>query len=138
MFRIEKYMGKISVTIEKGDELFGAWAESIKGIYGEGRTVKETKENLLASIRLYKELNMELPVELRGDVEVEWHFDVPSFLQYYDGIFTKAALERITGINQKQLGHYASGRKRPRRNQVEKMEKAMHGFIDELNQVHLV
>ena len=111
-------MGKISVTIEKGDELFGAWAESIKGIYGEGRTVKE--------------------MELRGDVEVEWHFDVPSFLQYYDGIFTKAALERITGINQKQLGHYASGRKRPRRNQVEKMEKAMHGFIDELNQVHLV
>ena len=36
-------MGKIKVTIEKGADLFGAWAENIPGIYGEGNTVQEAK-----------------------------------------------------------------------------------------------
>ena len=54
------------------------------------------------------------------------------------GIFTKAALERITGINQKQLGHYASGIKKPRRAQVEKIEKALRGFIQDMGLVHLI
>ena len=77
-------------------------------------------------------------MELQGDMEIEWVFDVQSFLQYYSGIFTKAALERITGINQKQLGHYASGLKKPRRAQVEKIENALRGFIEEMGSIHFV
>lgn len=131
-------MGKIKVTIEKGTDLFGAWAENVPGIYGEGSTVQETKDSILTAIELYKKYNDEIPVELQGDMDIEWVFDVQSFLQYYSGIFTKAALERITGINQKQLGHYASGLKKPRRAQVEKIENALRGFIDDMRLVHLV
>lgn len=131
-------MGKINVTIEKGADLFGAWADSIPGIYGEGETVKETKESILSAIALYKEYNDKIPSELEGDVEIEWHFDVQSFLQYFSGIFTKAALERITGVNQKLLGHYASGLKKPRKTQVEKIETALQGFLDDMKMIHLV
>lgn len=131
-------MGKISVTIEKGTDLFGAWADNVPGIYGEGETVKETKESILAAIALYKGYNDDIPSELEGDVEIEWHFDVQSFLQYFNGIFTKAALERITGINQKLLGHYASGLKKPRKTQVEKIETALQGFLDDMKMIHLV
>ncbi len=129
----------INVTIEKGADLFSAWAENIPGIYGEGESVKEVKEDILKSISLFKEYNDEknIPEELKGDYEIEWHFDVQSFLQYYNGIFTKAALERITGINQKQLGHYASGLKKPRKAQVEKIETALHNFFDDMRMVHL-
>ena len=74
------------------------------GIYGEGETVQETKENLLASIELYKKHNSTVPKELQGEISVEWTFDVQSFLQYYSGIFTKAALERITGGQPETLG----------------------------------
>lgn len=49
-------MGKLKVTIEKGPDLFGAWADNVPGIYGEGETVQETKENLLTSIELYKNI----------------------------------------------------------------------------------
>ncbi len=77
-------------------------------------------------------------MELQGDMDIEWHFDVQSFLQYYSGIFTKAALERMTGINQKQLGHYASGLKKPRHAQVAKIDNALRGFIDDMSLVHLV
>lgn len=131
-------MGKINVTIEKGADLFGAWADNIPGIYGEGETVKETKESVLSAIALYKEYNDKIPSELEGDVEIEWHFDVQSFLQYFSGIFTKAALERITGVNQKLLGHYASGLKKPRKTQVEKIETALQGFLDDMKMIHLV
>lgn len=126
------------MTIEKGTDLFGAWAENVPGIYGEGETVKETKESVLSAIELYKEYNDVVPEELQGDVDIEWNFDVQSFLQYFSGIFTKAALERITGVNQKLLGHYASGLKRPRRAQVEKIENALRGFLSDISQVHLV
>lgn len=131
-------MGKIKVIIEKGTDLFGAWAENIPGIYGDGNTVQETKDSILAAIELYKKYNNEIPAELQGDMEIEWIFDVQSFLQYYSGIFTKAALERITGINQKQLGHYASGLKKPRRAQVEKIENALRGFIKDMSLIHLL
>ncbi len=55
-------MGKINVTIEKGTDLFSAWAENVPGIYGEGTTVKEAKENILEAIELYKKYNDEVPV----------------------------------------------------------------------------
>ncbi len=98
---------------------------------------RKQKENLLASIELYKKHNSTVPKELQGEISVEWTFDVQSFLQYYNGIFTKAALERITGVNQKLLGHYASGLKKPRKAQVEKIESALHGFLNDISQVHL-
>ena len=133
-------MFTINVTIEKGADLFSAWAENIPGIYGEGESVKELKEDIQKAIALFKEQNDEknIPEGLKGDYNIEWHFDVQSFLQYYSGIFTKAALERITGINQKQLGHYASGLKKPRKAQVEKIENALQRFFDDMRMVHLV
>jgi predicted RNase H-like HicB family nuclease len=130
-------MGKIKVTIEKGAELFGAWAD-VPGIYGEGETVQETKESIMSAIELYKKYNDVLPEQLQGDVEVEWTFDVQSFLHYYNGIFSKSALEKITGVNQKLLGHYASGLKKPRKGQVEKIETSLHKFINDLSLIHLV
>lgn len=133
-------MFTIDVTIEKGPDLFSAWTVDIPGIYGEGESVKEVKDDILKAISLYKENNTDdnIPAELKGEYNIVWHFDTQSFLKYINGIFTKAALERITGINQKQLGHYASGLKKPRKAQVEKIEVAFHTFIEDMKSVHLV
>ena len=64
------------MQIEKGPDLFGAWADNVPGIYGEGETVQETKENLLASIELYKKHNSTVPKELQGEISVEWTFSI--------------------------------------------------------------
>ncbi|MFT3738696.1 MAG: hypothetical protein QM786_08040 [Breznakibacter sp.] len=37
---------------------------------------------------------------------VACRFDTESLLQYYAGVITPAALERLTGINRKQLWSY--------------------------------
>ena len=60
------------------------------------------------------------------EYEFEYKFDVESLLFFYEKILSKAALERLTGINQKQLSHYACGRSKPRPAQAQKIVNALH------------
>ena len=67
--------------------------------------------------------------------EVVYQFDTCALLNYYQGILTFSGLQAITGINQKQLAHYAAGRSRPRPQQVKKIEDGLHAFAKELQTV---
>ncbi len=73
-----------------------------------------------------------MPELLKGDVEIVFSMDVLSFLEYYAGILSKSGLQRITGINQKQLGHYASGLSKPRPKQKARIEAGLHRLGEEL------
>lgn len=44
-------------------------------------------------------------------------------INYYSSIFTKASLSRIIGINERQLRHYAAGVHKPRKLQLERVQK---------------
>ena len=50
----------------------------------------------------------------------------------YGSFISLAGMERITGINQKQLWAYMHGRKKPRQAQKEKITNALHRFANEL------
>ena len=132
-------MKTIKIVIERSKDIFSAYAENVEGIYGGGDTVAEAKQSVLNAICLLKENNTEtaLPKILWGDYKVSFRLDVESFFNYYNGIFTKAALERITGINQKQIQHYASGLKKPRPAQRKKIEISMHKLGEELIAIKL-
>ena len=79
----------------------------------------------------------EIPSVFSGDYKLVNHFDAEGLLNYYKGIFTKTALHRLTGINSKQLHHYASGSKKPRKAQIEKLENAFHELGREVIEVKL-
>ena len=131
-------MEKLIISVGASSNHFGAFAENCPGIYGAGNTVQEAKENVLEGLRLFVEQNKtHLPDILKGQYEIEYRFDVPSFLQYYSKIFTKPTLERITGINQKQFFHYTSGRRNPSKKTVEKIDHALYRLTEELSQVRL-
>lgn len=106
-----------------------------------GKAVEEIKAGIICSINVLiedcKEFGGVIPVELQGDYELSFKMDVKSLLQFYSGIFTKAGLERITGINQKQLWHYASGMRNPRPEQTLKIETALHKLGEELLAINL-
>lgn len=126
-------MSKIKIVIERSQDLFNAYAVNVEGIYGMGKSVYEAKESILKSIHLYKKYNKKnLPKILAGEYKLEYKFDVESFLNYYKGIFTNSALERLTGIHQKQIQHYATGLKKPRESQIRKIESAIHQLGNEL------
>ena len=124
----------IIIQIGASANHFGAFATNCPGIYGAGKTAKEAKENVLEGLKLLIEENeSNLPDILKGDYVIEYKLDVPSFLSYYSKIFTKPALERITGINQKQLFHYESGHRNPSEKTIKKIESSFRKFSDELS-----
>ena len=50
-------MKKLTIIIEKTKDLYTAYAENMKGIYGGGNTVEEAKESINTSLKLYEKYN---------------------------------------------------------------------------------
>jgi predicted RNase H-like HicB family nuclease len=131
-------MKKVKIVIERTNDLFSAYAENVEGVYGSGETVSAAKASIVKSIELLRKYNKNnIPYILKTEYTLVYRFDVESLLNYYKGIFTNAALERMTGINQKQLQHYATGLKKPREIQIKKIETALHRLGKELSAVQL-
>ena len=95
--------------------------------------LQELKKNILESIDIQKELG-NIPNQ---DYELVYQYDTQSLLKYYGKIFTMPALERLTGINQKQLHHYIMGKSTPREQTKNKIETALHTLGQELLAVRL-
>ena len=129
---------KINVVIERGiDGSFSAYIADDNcefGCIGEGKSVEETKADFMKAVgemqEVYAEERSKFP-----DVEFDFIYDMASFLNYYAYAFSLAGLARITGVNQGQLSHYVTGRRRPSKSTVEKIEQSLHDFANEIGQV---
>lgn len=134
-------MKALNVIIERTENNYSAYLQEVDGVIAIGKSVAEIKQCIIESIEVLKEscneLGCEIPDELQGDYTLTFKMDVRSVLDFYSNIFTKAALERITGINQKQLWHYASGERVPRAEQAIKLENALHKLGEELLSIQL-
>jgi predicted RNase H-like HicB family nuclease len=134
-------MQTLTAIIESLENNYSAYIKDIDGVVATGSTIEEIKANLVEAVRLYVEtshdLGCDLPEALKGEYQIVFSMDVKSLLTLYQGIFTKAGLEKLTGINQKQLWHYASGISTPRKAQVLKIEKAIHRLGQELLSIQL-
>ena len=93
------------------------------------------KESLAFYLEGAKEDGEPYPAVFDGDYEIVYKFDVQSLLEYYRSIFSFVALQKITGINQRQLCHYASGISKPRPRQAEKIANGLHRLAEELQSV---
>ena len=132
-------MNQIRIVIEKSADYFNAYAQNVEGIYAAGETVAEVKQSVEDAIRLLIKYNdaKNIPTVLKRKYELVYKFDMQSLLSYYKKILTNSGLEKITGINQKQIQHYASGHKSPRPEQTKKIELALHELGRELLAVQL-
>lgn len=134
-------MNTLKIIIERAEHNYSAFIDGVDGIIATGNSVDEIKMNMVSAIEAFieecKELGCEVPKELQGEYELNFKMDVKSLLDFYSGIFSKAGLERITGINQKQLWHYASGNRNPRPEQAMKLETALHKLGEELLSISL-
>ena len=117
-----------TIRVEASKDFIDAYAEDLEGVSAAGATIKEVKQSILDCIEIQKEL---------GNIEDKeynfiYKYDTKSFLRYSSNIFTMSALERITGINQKQLHHYIMGKREPRETTKLKIENALHELGEEL------
>lgn len=120
---------------------FSACVPSLPGCVSVGDTPMEVKNNINEAITIHLKGMVEdgdkIPSGFLGEFQLSYKFDTVSLLNYYKGIFTNAALEKLTGINQKQIQHYATGLKKPRLAQRKKIEQALHQLGRELITVEL-
>ena len=125
-------MKTVEVIVEHAGKNLSAYIEGAPVI-----TVGN-EENMKEAIELYLEDNPNPCELLSGELELKFKIDAATFINYYSNIFTKAALSRITGINERQLWHYAAGVHKPRRQQLEKIQKGIQALTKELSSIHLL
>lgn len=134
---------KAIVIIEKGSD--GSYDANLEyrddltfGLLGQGSTVQECIADFYNNRDEMKDLYHDSGKEFPENLEFEYKYDVPSFLSYYSKILSLSGLHRLTGVNQGQLSHYVTGHRKPSPKTVEKIEKSLHAFANEISQVHFI
>ena len=126
-------MKKIIVNIVWNDN-YGAYSDEVPGCVATHSTIEGVKEAFVSALQFHIEGSEtdELPDCLKKDFELEFELSVSALLQNYDKILTRAAISRVTGINQRQLGHYLSGYRNPRRDKRDIIIAGLHKIGNEL------
>lgn len=132
---------KVTAVIERaGDGTYSIYMDADDMDYlvtGTGKTVDEARKTFEDGYedirRYYEEEGKDFE-----DVEFVFKYDMASFLSYYSKVLSLAGLSRLTGINQRQLSHYVTGRRNPSEKTVEKMQEAIHNFGQDLSSVRFV
>lgn len=134
-------MKTVEVIVEHAGNNLSAYIEGAP-VITVGNDVKEIEKNMKEAVELYLDSCKDMsiaPVEvLRGEFTLKFKIDAATFINYYSSIFTKAALSRITGINERQLWHYAAGVHKPRKQQLEKIQKGINALTEELAAINLL
>ncbi len=129
---------KVKAIIEKGrDGRYSVYMDNDDLDYlctGTGASVESAKADFL---KAYEEMKgfYRKSGEVFQEADFEFVYDVPSFLQDFANVFTLAGLSRLTGVNQKQLGHYISGYRHPSAATTRKIEEGVKVFCDRLSKV---
>lgn len=114
-------------------ELLPGWVVSFTGDFSS--FIEYVKESIVFYVECAKEDHEEYPEVFDHVYELLFKMDIQSLLYCYDKILTRAALSRLTGINERQLGHYICGRSKPRPAQSGKIVNALHALGKELQAV---
>ena len=135
-------MEKVTVTVGLTERNYCAHLIIGDGIVvATGKTFEELKKEMQSAVEFHLEGMGEdgedVPEVFLKPFELVYQFDVESLLSHYRGIITNAALERLTGINRRQLTHYASGLRKPRFEQRKKIRQALHSLGRELQEVEI-
>lgn len=134
-------MEKVQVIIEKSSTGYSAYIPELPGCVSTGSSLDKVKDNISEAISFHldgmRQDNLSIPYLFSGNYTLQFSYDVETFLNHYDQIFTRRALSRITGINESLLSQYASGLKHPRKAQAKRIEKGLHELANELLQISL-
>lgn len=133
-------MKQIEAIIERASD--GTYSVYCKDeiFSGMGDTIVAAKADMEQQMAFYKETaikeGFKYPEFLDGEYTVSYTVDMPSLMAYYvgAGIFTLASLQKVTGINQKQLWAYLNGTK-PRKAQQDRIAAGLRSLNQDLSTI---
>jgi predicted RNase H-like HicB family nuclease len=128
----------ITVNID-WENNYGAYSEEIAGCVATHKTLEGVKQAFIEALEFHLEgLHAdgdEIPSVIQGRYRLDFVLNVRALLHYFEGVLTRSALSRITGINERQLGHYITGHRKPRPDQRKKIVEGLHRIGKEINSV---
>lgn len=134
-------MKKIEAIIERAKDGTYSVYYTTEMFTGMGDSAEAAKLDMRRQMDFFKKSAIEdgfsYPDFLNEEFEIVYKFDTESLLEYYSGILSLSGLEKITGIHQKQLWNYLHGKSKPRKAQVERIEKGLHTLGSELIAISL-
>jgi predicted RNase H-like HicB family nuclease len=129
-------MKTIKVILEAGKDGYGVSFDEIPNVFGFGESIEDAKADAEAAlngfIEVLKKTGKPVPQILQGEYQLDFELDTEALLKHIEGIVTKTALAKASGINPAQLTHYSSGLKKPRKEQREKIINGLHKLAKEL------
>lgn len=132
-------MEKLIIKVEWCNNNYsGSYASDEIGVVASvGDTLEEFKREFAEAIDFHIDCMLEdgddMPEWARNkDYEIMYELQASATLRQAKQYTTMAAVSRVSGINQQQLEHYASLRKRPRQPQQEKIKQALRKISENI------
>jgi len=129
-------MQKIIVDISWQDN-YGASSNDILGCVATAATLEKVKDEFISALEFHLsglEAD-EIPEAVKKDYQLVFKMDVHALLNHYKGAVTHGIIAAYSGINKKQLGHYAQGARNARPLQRKKIVDALHKIGAELQEI---
>ncbi|WPR75290.1 type II toxin-antitoxin system HicB family antitoxin [Algoriphagus sp. NG3] len=131
-------MKKLIVNIT-WDDNFGAYSDILPGCVATAKSLEGVKEAYASAMAMHLqgmvEDGEEIPSILQNDYEADYRLNTQALLKSLDGKISRAAIARASGINERQLGHYITGRVTPRPDNRKKVVEGIHQIASELLKV---
>lgn len=128
-------MEKIKVEISWEDKNYccGWGCKDFGTVICTNKTLDGLKEEFISAVKYQIDSMIEdgedIPSWLaKGNYEFEFTLAVSALLRQAEQFTTLSVISRFTGINQKQLSHYANSVKKPREAQRERIITGLHAI----------
>ncbi|HRN46716.1 MAG TPA: hypothetical protein PK110_02535 [Niabella sp.] len=134
-------MKKIKVLVEWSGDNFSAGTGEINGmVFATGKSLDDVKEKFTEAFKFHIEGSLsdgdKLPAYIvNGKYKFEYELQASAMLHLADGLITRSALSRVTGINEKQLSHYLTGHRKARLKQNEKIALGIKTINKQINHI---
>lgn len=131
-------MEKLVIDITWEDN-FGGYCEAVPGYVATHKTLEGVKEAYASALQMHldgiREDGDEIPSVLLGHYSLVFRLNTQALLKTLDGKISRAAIARASGINERQLGHYITGRVVPRPDNRKKVVDGIHQIAKDLLEV---
>jgi predicted RNase H-like HicB family nuclease len=121
------------------DDNFGVFSDLLPGCVATHATLEGVKNSFEEAVKHHlagiKEDGEEIPSQFLSEYSYDYNLNTRALLKAMDGKVSRAAIARASGINERQLGHYITGRVVPRPENRRKVVEGLHRIASELLKV---
>jgi len=137
-------MEKVKVMIEWSGDNFTAGTGKINGVViATGKTLEAVKKKFDSAFKFHIKGSLidgdSLPEYiLKGKYQFDFELGASAMLHLVDGLISRSAISKVTGINEKQLSHYLTGHRIAREAQNKKIASGIINISHQINELSAI